>query len=475
MSFPFGTIFGPRAIDPKGARIVARSLDSGAPIFAPPGHSCTYAPNGAGKTTSVAMPGLLSFIASEPEKGVLVSDPKDGEIAAQAVPMLQWLGRKVAVIDDFNVRPELRARRVALNAFGAPVSTFERDPQDLLYANELVSQSLIEEPPDQDQRNFYFRQSPRTLIEFGISAALKRSTALTTPGAVSVLLSDIEMLLSFAEIEAEEGDPALQAQARSVLEMKGHEHFAMHVGEAKRALRQWGPGSRLAEAGSKATVSHEDLIREGYVIFLVGPQALMSKLGPYYALHLGAFTQALYQNIGSLRVIADEYTNSPLKSFLGQAMTTVRAFGGEFHLIAQSRSEVLRKYGQELTETIEDNCITTQWLGFGLKEAERVSKAMGEQHAVATGLSGDTVGLKAQTNLSLIKQAWMSPAELMAMPKGIQLIHIKGLGFFVAATVSQADIAPYNALLADNPLEGGRLQPDTKIRFVTPKARGGRR
>lgn len=175
----------------------------------PRGHSITYAPNGAGKSTRVAMTGLFSFIASEPEKAIFVSDPKDGELGAQAIPMLHAMGRKVALIDDFGVRPELAAFRIDLNAFGASVSAYRRDPSLLIYANEMISHALIEEPTEQDMRNFYYRQSPRTLIEFSNSAMLKRSTGLARPGAVASLVSDIGMLTSFAEIETQEGDRAL--------------------------------------------------------------------------------------------------------------------------------------------------------------------------------------------------------------------------------------------------------------------------
>ncbi|MEP2640068.1 MULTISPECIES: TraM recognition domain-containing protein [Alphaproteobacteria] len=417
------------------------------------------------------MTGLFSFVASEPEKAVFVSDPKDGELAAQAIPMLHAMGRKVALIDDFGVRPELAAYRIELNAFGSTASAYLRDPSLLIYVNEMVSHSLIEEPPDQDMRNFYYRHSPRTLIEFANSVSLKRDPNLAAPGAVAALVSDLDMLTTYAEIEAEEGDPALKAAARGVLEMRNHEHFQQHVGEAARALRHFGPGTKLQDAGRDAQISHEDLIREGYVVFLAGPQALMSKLGSYYALHTGGFVQAIYRNIGPLRIIGDEFTNSPLKLMI-EAISTVRAFGGEYHLIAQSHSEVLRKYGEHLTQTVEDNSITKQWIG-GLgsfTEADRISKAMGDQHALATALSGENGSIKTNTNLSLIKQRHMTAAELMSLPADQAVCHVKGVGFFVHRTLSQANLAPFCSEITENPLEGGRLPPDPKITLTTPGA-----
>lgn len=267
----------------------------------------------------------------------------------------------------------------------------------------------------------------------------------------------------------------LSEQAKAILKMANHEHWPQHLEEAQRALRLFAPGTRLHDVGRDATLTHADLVRDGYLVFVAGPQRYMSRLGSYYALHILASCDALYAGAGRLRIIADEFTNAPL-SGLVSALTTLRAYGGEVHMISQSRSEVVRKFGEHEARTIDENSITKLWLGFSsFEEAERVSKAMGEQHAVATGLSGDTDGVKSQMNLSVIKQRWMSPAELMSMPPDQALCHVKGVGFFLVRTLGQNEIAPYCDLLADNPLEGGRLPSDPKIRLVVLKARGGRR
>jgi len=293
--------------------------------------------------------------------------------------------------------------------------------------------------------------------------------ALETPGSVSALLSNSETLITFAEIDAKEGDAALRAQARAVLELRNHEQFSQNLGEAARALRHFGPGQVLENVGREAQATHEDLIRDGYVIFLCGPMSLMAQCGPLYALHTGAFTRALFQNIGALRVIADEVSNTPLKAMFESTITTIRSYSGEYHLIAQSRSELVRKYGEQLVQTIEDNCMSKQWLSFAsFEDAERVSKAMGEEHAVSTAFSADRSEVQTSSNLSLIKQRQMTPAELMALPKGQQLCWVRGIGFFLAHSVSQNQIDPFGNWLDPNPMEGGVLPFDPVVRFSTP-------
>jgi type IV secretion system protein VirD4 len=472
---PFAKPFAkpkPVPIDPKGQRLIGALRETGEPIWAPKGHSLLLAANGSGKSTAGAMPWIFSLLASSSRRAVLVMDSKDGELAAQCAGMIADMGIPVAVIDDMGVFPADYPHRVSLNAVGNVVSAYRDAPEDLIFASETVTHALIEEP-ERDQRNRYWRAWPRILIEFAVMVLLKRNLQLATPGGVWVLLSNPDMLRKFAAIEAEEADGMLQVLARNVLGMVGHENWPQHLEAAQEALRIFAVGSRLHRAGTpvgtQTSTTHFDLIRQKAVIFLVGPQAYMNRLGPYYALHIMGFTNALYRHAGPLAIINDEFTNAPNKPFV-EALTTLRAFGGEAHNIAQSRSEIERKFGKLETHTIEENAIVKQWFGFSsFEEAERVSKAMGEQHAIGSTLGADSDTLRLQTNLQLVKQHLLSPSELMAMRPDEQLIHVKGLGFFVAQKLSQQHIMPYAGLLAPNPLEGGKLTPDPKITLQFPK------
>jgi len=475
MSWPFGGKSRPRQwrgqevpVDPDGRRLLGLTLEGGAPIFAPRGHSLLLAAAGGGKTTCGAMTWLFSYSASP--QAVLILDSKN-EIAVQAATMLAAMGRKVAIIDDMGELPVDCPHRISLNPFAPALAAQRDEPRKLIFAAETITHAAIDEP-QRDEKNRYWRSWPRSLTEFGLTVLLKRNPELATPGGVSALLSDPTMMRGFAAIEADEGDPALKAMAINVLEMTDHEHWPQHLEAAQHALRIYRPGSQLHGVGSNAKLTHADLIREGYVIFLVGPQAHIARLGLHYALHILAFASALYTGAGPLRVIADEFTNAPLRQLV-EALTTLRAFGAEVHMIAQSRSEIERKFGKLETETIEENAIVKQWFGFSsFGEAERVSKAMGEEQVVTSSLGADSESLRLSSNLQLVKQRWMSPAELMAMPGDQQLIHIKGIGFFLARKIGQHQIAPYCHQIAPNPLEGGRLKPDPIITLAMPTGAG---
>ena len=457
-------------LDPLGQRLLGLTLESGQPIWAPKGSSLLLGAAGSNKTTCGLMPWLYSYAASEVGTSILILDSKNGEVARQTADMLADLGFPVGVLDDLNTWPECR-HRINLNPFDAATSVHSRAPEELIYALDKITHALIEEPADGDARNRYFRAWPRLMIEFATSVLLSCNPHLVTPGGVSSLLGDPDMLQKFAAIQAEEGDASMKALAQALLGMVEHEHWFQHLEAAQSALRQFRPGTALHNAGRGGTLGHADLIRQGYFIFLVGPQAYIQELGPYYALHVMGFLQAIYGGAGKLRVIAEEFTNAPLKT-LTESLTTLRGFGAEGHMVAQSRSEIERRFGRLGTQIIEENSIVKQWFGFSsFDEAEKTSRAMGEELAVGASLGADSESLRLSTNMNLVRQRWMSPAELMAMPADQQLIHVKGLGFIIARKIGQQQVAPYCHLVAENPIEGGRLSPDPILTLSTPKGR----
>lgn len=425
--------------------------------------------NGGGKSTCGALPWLYSVIASDPTKAIAVFDSKNAEIAAQMAETIARYGRKVALIDDMGVLGADNPYRVSLNPLGVVMASFQRQEGDLVLSSENANVALIPEP-ERDERNAYWRNEPKTLIEFCTYVLMKWNPRLAIPGGVWALLGNPNMLRKFAEIEAREGDEMLKVLAMNVLKMSSHGHLPQHRSAALKSLRIFAAGTRFHQAGSTATLPHADLSRLGYVIFIVGPQAYMSRLGAYFTLLILAFNEALYQDAGPLIQVLDEFTNAPLKPLV-EALTTLRAFGAECHMIAQSRSKIERRFGKLEVETIEENAIVKQWFGSSsFAEADRVSKAIGQEFVINSILGSDSKDLRLQFNYQTGKERQLTPNRLMAMPADEQLIHVKGIGFIHAKKIGQQSIAPFCYNVAPNPLEGGNLPADPRITLTIPKA-----
>ena len=460
----FGQSSSADSYPPKAGRRILGVTFNGRPIFEPkPSHSLLLAAAGGGKTTAGAIPWLQSMLADR-TRAIVIMDSKDGEIAAQTASMCAEYGRDVAALDDFSVLGEDYPWRVSLNPFGGISAAHARQSGELLFAADSANHALIEEPAN-DARNLYWRDEPRLITEYVEATLLTRNPRLATPGNVWSVIANPARLSKLAEIDVEEGDPALAALARHVLEMqKNAEHFSQHRGAALRSLRIFGAGSPLHRAADNACTSHEALLANKFVTFIVGPQRHMERLGPYYALHLQSFMDAILgSTTGATDLILDEFTNAPLKELVSR-LTTIRGYGGRIHMIAQSRSEIQRKYGEKETLTIEENAVVKQWFGFSsFEEAERVSRAMGEAQSVLHTLSAGTDKAEFSRNYQTEKERLFTADELMQLPSDHQIIHVKDIGFIHARKIRQNEIAPYCHSLADNPLEGARLPPSPLV------------
>jgi type IV secretion system protein VirD4 len=452
-----------------GQRLIGTTF-AGEPLWAPKGHSLLLAANGSGKTTSGLMPSLFSLVASSNRPAVLVMDGKNGEIAAQCVPMLQTYGVPVAVIDDMGVRSNLGGQ-ITLNPLGALIGA---RPDTSVFASEKITHALTADPPDGDSKNQFWRDGPRGLIDFAAESLIHRTPHLATPGGVWAMLANPELLKQAAELEANSATGRLRTLGQNVSALFGTEYFPQHREAALKALNIFAVGSKLHDAGANVGAgvrsTHAGLIKQRAVIFVVGPQEYMSRMSAYFALHLMGFLDALYREAGPLAILNDEFTNTPLKSFV-EALTTIRGFGGEAHNIAQSRSEIVRKFGERECQTIEDNAIVKQWFGFSsFDEAERVSKAMGQVVSIESSFNADLIDAeKLGLSNSFGRQAQMSASELMAMRRDEQLIHVKGVGFLRARKLGQNQIAPFCHDLAPNPLEGGVLPPEPILKLNMQK------
>ena len=112
---------------------------------------------------------------------------REKQIFEQTGEMLAELGVPIALIDPANLFKD-HPLRVDLNPFDGAINTYLHNRPDIVYASENVTHALIPEPAD-DAKNLYWRDEPRTLIEFAMLALLKRDPKLATPGGVWTIIS----------------------------------------------------------------------------------------------------------------------------------------------------------------------------------------------------------------------------------------------------------------------------------------------
>lgn len=442
-------------------RVLGLTFD-GDPIFEPDkaGSSICFAGSGGGKTTCVAMPTIQALLAN-PHRALFINDFKDGEIAAQIKPLCEKLGRKFGIVDAFDVLGADHHDKFSINPFSGAVAAQARGSDTLLFVNENFAHALIPEPKD-DTKNFYWRESPRDFLSLALNMLLRRKPELATPGGVSSLLSDPDSWLLALELEADDYGSPLCSLASTIFEMrsKNPEHYNQHLQAALSALKIFSSGP-LYRAGTDADITHEELLRDKWVVCFVNPARYADRLGSFFGLHFLSLMEAqLSGQFGKAEYVLDEYTNAPLKELV-KRVTVFRAYGARAHYIAQSRSDAIKTYGEKETQTLIENCSVVQYLKFSdIDEAERVSKAMGEMLAISESLNLQSDKLSVSGGMNMGKERLLTANELMSLPPDEQVIYLADIGWIHCLKIRQNQIAPSCFYLGDNHLEGGRLEPD---------------
>ncbi len=418
---------------------------------------------GGGKTTCGAMPAIQSLLADR-DQALFVNDVKDGEIAAQIAALCKAYGRKFGIVDPYAVLGADNPHRIELNPLSAVQVADSEGHVDVPVILDKVTNTLIEEPSG-DERNRYWRESPRDFLHTASRIVLAHNPRLLTPGGLYAMLADPHTWGSALACEAADPDSAQRCDAQRLLALKtdNAEHYTQHLNAAVSALRLFAY-SPLDEDGRRAELTHAELLRDGWVVCLIAPARLADRLGSYFALHtLSAMEAQLTAGSGRACFVLDEFCNAPLREAVTK-ITLFRAYGLKCLYIAQSRQDAVRRYGEREIATLEENCTVKQWFKVSnFEEAERLSRAIGEAVSVTSSLGLSTEQPALSTTLNTGRQRLFTPYELMSLPDDEQILHVAGLGFVHCRKIRQNQIAPSCNLLGDNPLEGGRLTPDPKV------------
>lgn len=445
-------------------RVLGRTFD-GQIIFEPAtaGSSITFAGSGGGKTTCVAVPAIQAMVA-DTNRALFINDVKDGEIAAQIADICIKQGRRFGVVDDFHVLGADNPYRLSVNPFSGGVSASLHESDELMFVNENFAHALITEPKD-DQKNFYWRESPRAFLDLGLGILLRQNHEMATPGSLSAFINDPAMWNAAIELEADDESSPLRTAAMQTLEMRDFnpEHYAQHLQAARTALKIFASGP-LRKAGQNADITHEDLLRDKWVVCFVNPTRHAERLGAYFALHFLSLLEAqLTGKYGKADYVLDEYCNAPLKALV-KKITIFRAYGVRAHFITQSRADSINQYGEKETQTLIENCSVVQYLKLSsIDEAERVSKALGEAVTVSENLNYNSDKLDFSAGFNTGKDRLFTANELMSLPDDEQVLFLPNVGWIHCRKVRQNQIAPTCHDLRINPLEGGRLEPDPLV------------
>ncbi|WP_306258392.1 type IV secretory system conjugative DNA transfer family protein [Pararhizobium sp. IMCC21322] len=445
-------------------RVIGLTLEDETPIYEPNTTLSwlVYGGAGSGKTTCVTISAILSLLADS-TRGQIINDVKP-EVAHQIAEMCLKAGRNFAVIDDSGSMGKAYPHRVRVNPFSNLIAAHRENSPNLMLEIESVSKVFINEP-DNEPRNFYFRQSPRELVIVAILILLAHSPDNATPGGIASLIADPDLWHSALEIEAEEGTPLTKNRARQILQMHADnpEHYSQHILAALSAFSIFMEGGPLHEVGQNEDITHEQLLKENYIVCVCQNARNAANLSIYYGLTFNAFLNAqMSGECGRTILIFDEVANTPAKDII-KNVTIFRSFGLQVLYLAQSKADLERQNGVKIVATLEDNC-AIQYLQITNQAAETISKAIGDVENVSYSINESSGKPDVSRTINLGKERLFTADQLQSLPADQQIIFIPGQPTLHCKKVRQNNFFPLSADLSGNPNEGGKiLPPDYKV------------
>lgn len=429
-------------------------------IYEPPqaSHSIVVSANGGGKSTCMALPTIMS-IAHQIKNGARMSceviDPKNGELAHQAAPMLDELGIDYAILDDWDQFRD-HPRTVAMNPLGGLTHAHQADPRSFGDVLDRVAHTVCPSVKE-DGRNEYFYRSPRERLNIALRFFLEQKRQVY-PGLVWAAMSSPEDWSTLLELSVTSNDAALRAEASKVLEYvaKRQEHEPSHVGAALAALSPFAAGRWLHEVGSgregKPLLEHHDVMRRPMILFITARYDAVHSSAAYFGLHLQATLQAqMREPAWPVHYIAEEAANAPLRE-IAEKMQVLRGKGARIHIITQSRAALEAAYGERETRQIFNEAVIKQYLMVtDAEEAEKLSRAIGDQVIIRPNKNLNDDNLSTQSGYAITRERLITPEAILSIPRSEQIIHIGGLGWLRCQKVHCSELGPYR--LGRNPVE----------------------
>lgn len=450
------------------------------PIFYSPVHALAVCPAGSGKTISIAIPSRChgfrvktgadkSDIAS-----CVIADLK-GELAAQTKRVTTELHGQ----DIFFLNPDglfgLPSHRVN------PLQTIIDDLADdtlrkyaLSDAKEIALQ-IHPEPPEGADKNIFFRNGTRSiLIILILWLAAERPKLCTLPNLFSIISnrdSLIEELTLATESTALSGDIALLATG---LIGTPEDQFDDFRTGALQSLESFAPSGPLAESVSGNDFSFEILKQKSTAVYIMARFDRKDAYAPWVGLITNMAIKSLIRAGGNIPVhlLLDEATNFKLPG-LANDLTALRGYGLRAHIICQAKSELIRAYGNQSTETFYSQTDLKQFFGVAsYAEAKEISEMLGNYTIKTENFGGGkTPWEELKDGVSESGRPLLRPEEILRLRSSQQIIFIDkdGLPPILCERLPYNAVSPWHEWLDDNPIEGGKLQAQPTIHLSYKK------
>lgn len=443
-------------------------LFNGRPMFYSPTHALAVCPAGSGKTISIAIPSRCHGFRIQTGENTsdiascVIADLK-GELALQTKRVTTELHGQ----DAFFLNPDklfgLPSHRInPLQIIIDDLADERLHKYALADAKELALQAHPE-PPEGEDKNTFFRNGTRSiLITIILWLASTKPKKCTLPNLFKIISDRNKFhkeLKHATKSKALSGDIALMATG--LLNTPEDQLDDFRTG-ALQSLDTFAPSGPLAESVSTSDFSFEVLKQKSTAVYIMARYDRKDAYAPWIGLVTNLAIKSLIRAGGNIPVhlLLDEATNFKLPS-LANDLTALRGYGLRAHIICQAKSELVRVYGKNATETFYSQTDLKQFFGVtSYAEAKEISDMLGQYTIKTENFGGGKTPFdQMKDGISETGRPLLRAEEILRLKSNQQIIFIDkdGLPPILSDRFTYNSASPWYEWVDKNTIEGGKL------------------
>lgn len=381
-------------------------------------HILCLAPNGTGKTTTT----VLNCLAHNVSTSILVIDTK-GELEAMTAQHRADHGQDIRVVKPWGNGSD------TLNPFEGLISLYI-DPitrGDCRSEAEELAFMLVKDRPNDN--NPHFSQKARAIITDALlHLATRGEPQFCNPATLWEVVNNPVTFAGFVEemckSKALSGTISDAGEGLNSLIKNDPEMLERYMTNARLAVKSYSPDGAIADNTTTSTFSFADMKNKPTTVYLqIPPEKLASGAAHAGVLIHTAIRQLTKEQQGRVIFLLDEFTATPLGSKLPETLVLLRSYGCQLFMIAQSYSEIVRVYGEQVAQTILNESAITVSFGFqSFAAAKACSDLVGTHTIRSKSMSYNPAQLQSSPSLGERETAVLPPHDLLSMHKDMQII-----------------------------------------------------
>jgi len=439
----------------------------GRPFFLTSVHTLIIAPAGEGKTTNRSLTSLAHGfrVHDRASKSSKVASALVVDVKKELGPMTKHLRKHIHGHEIRDIEPG-SPQSDSYNALDNVSDCLENGHIEEAVTRIGVLATLLEpEPPKGESRDKFWRDGPRTVLEFAMMTVLSLGEPHASLNDVADLIFDESLFKQSLDVAINSDDFAGALQARANMILDNSKYYDQFMLTARQALKLFAAGGQLRSCSHKSSFRFRDMKQQSITAYLSVSVSDQEVFQRWMALIAECFCWEMVNHPGNVPVqlLLEEFTN--IKFPIAEKLTALRFAGIRVEMVVQQWSELVRVLGEEQAETVWGEASIKIIYGGSHNQAliDKVMAALGEKTVYSDSfMPGQCPDDDISQTRTKTKKPIMSASDIKLM-KG-QII-LSRSGNIISNKLPFYCVDPWMHWVEKNPYESHSLEKRPSIKL----------